>query len=104
MAKSKFRRIAQTGRLTPDQVRRDQEIRRKVQAEFPPSDQGTIPGPFSESLREAIEQSSMTVYQICKQAGISQTMVSRFLSGERDLRMASADRLASVLGLKVVVG
>ena len=37
MAKSKLKRISRTGRLTPEQIRRDQGIRRKVQAELPPS-------------------------------------------------------------------
>ena len=102
MARRKLNRVARTGKLTPEQVRRDREIRSKVRAEFPPAPQETVPGPLSESLKGAIQQSDMTVYQICKRAGISQIMVSRFLSGERDIRMATADRLANVLGLKVV--
>jgi len=31
-------------------------------------------------------------------------MVSEFLSGQRDIRVATADRLASVLGLRLSVG
>ena len=104
MAGRKPERVVRTSKRTPEQARRDQEIRSKVRAEFPPAPQETVLGPLSESLKEAIEQSDMTVYQICKRAGISQIMVSRFLSGERDIRMTTADKLASVLGLKVVVG
>jgi hypothetical protein len=29
-------------------------------------------------------------------------MISRFMSGKRDIRLATADRLAYVLGLKLV--
>jgi hypothetical protein len=32
---------------------------------------------------------------------VSQIVVSRFLSGERDIRMETADRLAEVLDLKL---
>lgn len=31
----------------------------------------------------------------------SQARIPRFLSGERDIRMATADKLAEVLGLKL---
>jgi plasmid maintenance system antidote protein VapI len=33
------------------------------------------------------------------EAGISPIVVSRFLSGERDIRLATADRLAKALGI-----
>jgi plasmid maintenance system antidote protein VapI len=35
---------------------------------------------------------------------VSQIVVSRFLSGQRDIRMETADRLAEVLGLKLASG
>jgi len=31
-------------------------------------------------------------------------VISRFLSGERDIRMATADKLAGILGLKLGAG
>ena len=43
----------------------------------------------------------VTFIDIRDRAGVSQIVVSRFLSGERDIRMATADKLAEVLGLKV---
>ena len=46
----------------------------------------------------------MTVYQIAKGAHVSQIIISRFLSGERDIRMATADKLANALGLELVAG
>jgi hypothetical protein len=36
MEKRKLKRIIRTRHLTPEEVARDQEIRRKVQEEFPP--------------------------------------------------------------------
>ena len=43
------------------------------------------------------------MYQIAKRARVSQIIISRFLSGERDIRMATADKLANALGLERVV-
>jgi hypothetical protein len=41
---------------------------------------------------------------IGKRVGVSQIVVSRFLSGERDIRMATADELADALGLRLGAG
>ena len=53
------------------------------------------------ALKQAIRDSGQTEYQIAKQAGVSQIVISRFISGQRDIRMATADKLAGVLGLKL---
>jgi len=101
MASKKFDRITRTRKLTPQEAARDEEIRRKVQAEFPPADRAPLAGPrrLSEALRAAIRKSGKTVYQIGKEADVAPIVIARFLSGERDIRMATADRLADVLGL-----
>jgi hypothetical protein len=100
MAKKKLTRIMRTGRLTPEEIARDREIRRKVEAEFPPA-RRPVPHSLSEALKTAIRESDKSVYQIAKEAGVSQIMISRFLSGQRDIRMATADRLADALGLRL---
>lgn len=81
-------------------------FRRKVEEEFPPAWPAAraAPGPLSRALREAIRDSGKSVYQIAKAANVSQIVISRFLSGERDIRMETADRLAEVLGLKAGTG
>jgi hypothetical protein len=60
-----------------------------------------IPRSLSASLREAIRDSGVSPYQIARHAQLSQIVVYRFLSGERDIRLATADRLAEVLGLEL---
>lgn len=102
MERKKFKRIVRDRRLTPAEVAADQDVRRKVMQEFPPA-APAVPqgGAISDALRGAIQASSKSVYQICKEAGISQIVVSRFLSGERDIRLATADRLAKALGIAV---
>lgn len=101
-SKKKLKRVTRSGRLSPEQVARDREVRRKILEEFPPAPEETIPNSLSEGLKRAILESDMTVYQIAKEAHVSQIIISRFLSGERDIRMGTADKLANALGLKLV--
>ena len=102
MAKTVWKRVYRKERLTPEQIARDEKLRRLIQAEFPPLRRPPIPRSLSASLKKAMRQSPKTSYQIAKEARVSQIMVSRFLSGKRDIRLATADRLAHVLGLKLV--
>jgi len=106
MAEKRIERVVRTRRLTPEEAARDEQVRRAVEAEFPPAppSRRSSPGSLSSALQEAIKGSGQSVYQIAKAAGVSQIVVSRFLSGERDIRMETADRLAAVLGLKVEGG
>jgi ribosome-binding protein aMBF1 (putative translation factor) len=98
----KLERVFRGRRLSADEVARDQEVRRKVQAEFPPAARSrTASGALSQALKDALRASNKSIYQIAQEAGISQIVVSRFLSGERDIRMATADKLAETLGLKL---
>ncbi len=57
---------------------------------------------MTEVIRKAIQESSKTVYRIAKDAGTSTAVVSRFLKGERDIRLATADRIAKALDLTLV--
>jgi transcriptional regulator with XRE-family HTH domain len=96
----KIERVFRSGRLSAAEVARDEEVRRKVQAEFPPAPpSSSASGRLSQSLKDALRTSDKSMYQIAQDAGVSQIVLSRFLSGERDIRMATADRLAEALGL-----
>jgi DNA-binding phage protein len=98
----KIERVFRKGRLSAEEVARDEEVRRKVQVEFPPAaPTGSASGRLSQALRDALRASDKSMYQIAQDAGVSQIVVSRFLSGERDIRMATADKLAEALGLKL---
>ena len=102
MERKQFKRVIRDRRITPAEAAADEEVRRKVMQEFPPA-RPVAPqaGAISDALRSAIQASPKSVYQICKDAGLSQIVVSRFLSGERDIRLATADRLAKALGIGV---
>lgn len=102
MSRKTFKRVVRDRHLTPAEIDADDEHRRQVMQEFPPvRPAGPQAGAISDALRAAIEASPKSVYQICKEAGISQIVVSRFLSGQRDIRLATADRLAKALGVAV---
>ena len=55
---------------------------------------------LGDALREAVIHSELTPYKIAKAAGIQANVLTRFLNGERDLRLATAGKVASVLGLE----
>ncbi len=57
---------------------------------------------LSYQLREIIASRGLTAYALGQEAGVDATVVGRFLSGERDLRLGTADRLAAALGLRLV--
>jgi hypothetical protein len=97
----KLERVFRTRKLTPEEVARDEEVRRRVQEEYPPAKASFTSGPLSESLRHAIRASGRSVAQIADDSGVAPIVVSRFLSGEGDIHMATADKLAEALGLKV---
>lgn len=103
MNEPKLQRANRSRPLTPEEIARDEEIRRKVQDEFPPSPREAkcVPESLSNTLKQAIQASDRSVYQIAKEAGVSQIVITRFLSGERDIRMATADKLANVLKLQL---
>ena len=102
MEKKTVKRIYRVGKLSPQQAARDREIRRKVMEEFPPLEGEPESPLLSDPLREAIGQSGKSVPKLAKQAKVSAIVLQQFLDGKRDLRLATAERLAQVLGLKLV--
>ena len=52
---------------------------------------------LSESLKLLIEQSGYSNYQLSHLTGVSQSVLNRFVSGERDITLKTAGKLASVL-------
>ena len=62
---------------------------------------GCASGRLSQALKDALLASDKSLDQIAHDAGVAHIVVTRFLSGERDIRMATADKLAETLGLKL---
>src|SRR3954470_21117588 len=59
-------------------------------------------GSLSNRLREVIKNRGMTAYGLAKDADLDPGIVQRFLTGRRDIRLETADRLVAALGLKLV--
>ena len=55
----------------------------------------------SEQLRRAVDASGKSRYRICKDLDISETTMSRFMSGQRGLSLRLVDRLCAYLGLEL---
>jgi len=58
---------------------------------------------LSTSLKLAIEKSGHTNYQLSKLSGVSQGVLSRFTSGERDITLDTASKIAAALGAELRV-
>lgn len=56
--------------------------------------------PISQQLREAIRAYG-SEYAVARDSGVPQAVVNRFASGQRDLKLATADRLAEFFGMKL---
>ena len=102
MAK-KLQRVFRDRHLTSDEVAADNELRRKIEIEYPPKRPTGLAeaDSLSELLRRAIRESGKSVQEIADGAGVSPTVITRFLSGERDIHLTTADRLARSLGMEV---
>jgi transcriptional regulator with XRE-family HTH domain len=54
-----------------------------------------------DQLRKAIEKSGETQYSLSKATGVDQSVLSRFLHGERTISLETAARLCKHLGLEL---
>lgn len=54
-----------------------------------------------EALLAALRQSGLSRYQIAKRTGVQQAILSRFVSRNKDLRLATVEKLAEFLGLEL---
>lgn len=55
----------------------------------------------SEQLRAAIRESDETMLALATAAEIDRASMSRFMSGQRGLRLDAVDRLCKLLGLRL---
>ena len=73
---------------------------------MPPARPGKTARPLdhglTHQLREIISSRGLTAYAAARLAGVDPGVVSRFLTGQRDIRFGTADRLAAALDLRLV--
>ncbi len=56
---------------------------------------------IGETLKRAVRNSGQTRYGVAKGSGIDYSVLLRFMAGEREVRLATASRLANYLGLEL---
>ena len=59
-------------------------------------------GMIDEDLRRAILESGLTAYAIAQRCNMGPDPIQRFINGERDMRLATAAKVAKCLGLELV--
>jgi transcriptional regulator with XRE-family HTH domain len=59
---------------------------------------------ISDQLRAILQADGRTAYAIGQQADVDPGVISRFIQGERSLRLETVDRIATALGLALTVG
>src|SRR5436190_12735232 len=90
------RRVYRTGKRSAQEIARDREVRRKVMEEFPPLEAAPESHGLSGPLRESIAQCGKSAARLAKEAKVSEVVLRQFLDGERDLRLATAERLMGI--------
>jgi transcriptional regulator with XRE-family HTH domain len=56
---------------------------------------------ISERLRKAVESSKKTRYAIAVGSGVDHAVLRRFMRGERDIKLTTAENLAEFLELEL---
>jgi transcriptional regulator with XRE-family HTH domain len=59
---------------------------------------------LSEQVREIVNRSSASRYAVSRKIGVSEALLSRFLSGECGVSLATLDKLADVFGIVAIEG
>jgi DNA transposition AAA+ family ATPase len=59
---------------------------------------------LTEQLRQAIDDSGLTRYQIAKETGIDESALAKFYNGHRGLGMDALNALGECLRLKITMG
>jgi plasmid maintenance system antidote protein VapI len=59
-----------------------------------------VPKTITETLREAVRESGLSLYAICKATGLNEDALSRFMRGKTSMRLDLADRLAAYFAIE----
>jgi transcriptional regulator with XRE-family HTH domain len=59
---------------------------------------------LTDQLRQAIDDSGLTRYQIAKETGINESALAKFYNGRRGLSMDGLNALGKYLQLTIILG
>ena len=54
---------------------------------------------LEKQLLAAIKRSGISMYRLAKNSGVSEPVLSRFISGQRDITLTTASKITEALGL-----
>lgn len=101
-------RFVELARLLADQEQEriqalleDLEDTQPIQALLEDLENPQVSEDLATVLREAIDTSGKTQYQLAQETGIDKSALSRFVSGERGLTLDTAAKLAAALNLEL---
>lgn len=57
----------------------------------------------ASQLRAAIEATELSAYELAGRAGVAQSVISRFMSGERSLSLETFEKLCIALDLEITI-
>jgi len=57
---------------------------------------------LSAQIRQAVRECGMSMLAVARAVETDKATMSRFLSGERGLRLSTIDKLGTLLGLRIV--
>ena len=55
-------------------------------------------------IRSAVRKDGRSVYRLALDSGVNQGVLGRFMRGERDMNLRTADKVCRALGLKLTKG
>lgn len=56
---------------------------------------------YSDIIRQAFKRDGRTPYALARDSGVNSAVVGRFLKGERDVTLTTAEKLCRALGLEL---
>src|SRR6185369_4423364 len=92
-------RVFRTGRVSPAEADRLNEIRKKVMAEFPPDPNRPRPAStgIAAQIRKAREAQGLTWYAVAKLAKIPNPATIRDIEYGRDAKLSNIEAVATAL-------
>jgi len=63
---------------------------------------GILMSDLVETLKFSIANSGKSRYELARESGVSQAVLSRFVNGERGITLETANKISAVLKLKLV--
>ena len=56
---------------------------------------------LAEQLRKTVKGSGLTLYAVAKRSGVPYAVLSRFMTSERDLRLATVEKLCKLFSMRL---